>query len=298
MSTPILFALPGNEALAPCIATALHAEIGDMEVRHFPDGESYVRLDSAAEGRPVIILATLARPDAVTLPLLYTAMTAREDGARSVGLIAPYLAYMRQDRRFKPGEAVTSRHFAKLISGAFDWLVTVDPHLHRYKNLDEIYSIPSAVTSAAPLMAAWIGNNVENPVIIGPDAESEQWAASVAVDAGHAPYTVLTKVRRGDRDVQVSVPDPKILEGRTPVLVDDIISTAGTMAEAAHNLQTLGAAPPVCVATHGVFAGQAMDHLTKAGVARIVTTNSIAHKTNAIDISGMLADAVKGLAPF
>jgi len=74
--------------------------------------------------------------------------------------------------------------------------------------------------------------------------------------------------------------------------VDDIISTAGTMAEAAHNLQAMGAAPPVCVATHGIFAGHALDHLTKAGVARIITTNSIAHKTNAIDISDLLANAV------
>ena len=107
-----------------------------------------------------------------------------------VGLVAPYLAYMRQDRRFKPGEAVTSREVAQLLSGAFDWLVTVDPHLHRYTSLAEIYRIPTHVTHAAPLISQWIKANVPRALVIGPDSESEQWVSAVASEAG-APFTVL-----------------------------------------------------------------------------------------------------------
>ncbi len=124
--------------------------------------------------------------------------------------------------------------------------------------------------------------------MIGPDEESEQWAAEVARGAG-APHTVLRKVRRGDRDVEVTPPDPAVLRGRTPVLVDDIVSTARTMIETVGHLRAAGVPPPVCVAVHGVFAEGAQEALRAAGAGRVVTTNTIAHATNAIDVTALLA---------
>jgi ribose-phosphate pyrophosphokinase len=233
-------------------------------------------------------------PDSKIPALLFAASTARELGAARVGLVAPYLAYMRQDKRFTEGESVTSLHFAKLISRYVDWLVTVDPHLHRRTSLDDIYSVPSIVVHAAPLLAQWIRANVDSPVLIGPDSESEQWVSEVAREA-NAPWLVLEKIRRGDRDVSVSIPDPGALRDRTPVLVDDIISTARTMMAAAHHLAGRGLAPPVCVGVHAVFAGTAYADLAAAGVARVVTCNTIAHESNAIDVSGPLAEAVGSL---
>ncbi|RMF12482.1 MAG: ribose-phosphate diphosphokinase [Alphaproteobacteria bacterium] len=298
MSTPLLFAFPGNETLAACLAAGLDAELGEFEVRRFPDGESYVRFDSDVTGRPVILLATLVRPDEKVMALLFAAMAARDEGAHSVGLVAPYLSYMRQDRQFRPGEAITSCHFAKILSGAVDWLVTVDPHLHRHSSLSDIYTIPTTAASSAPLLAAWIGDNVKNPFLLGPDEESRQWVAEVARGSGDAPFSVFSKVRHGDRDVVITLPDSIDLSGRTPVLVDDIISTAGTMAEAARLITRQGGRAPVCVAVHGVFAGKAEELLMDAGVARVVTTNTIAHATNAIDITGLLARSTRSmLAP-
>jgi ribose-phosphate pyrophosphokinase len=230
------------------------------------------------------------------LPLLFAAATARELGASKVGLIAPYLAYMRQDRRFKPGEAVTSREVAQLLSDGFDWLITVDPHLHRYSSLAEIYSIPTRVVHAAPLIAKWIEANVTDPLIIGPDSESEQWVAAVARDAG-APYSVLDKVRQGDRDVEIKLKDMKQWMGRTPVLVDDIISTGRTMIEAVRLLTSQGWTPPVCVAVHGLFADNADLALARAG-ARVVTSNSVSHATNAIDISEALVQSMANEESF
>lgn len=296
---PLLFAFPGNEALAQRLAQQLAAELGRLTLRRFPDGETYLRIESevsALAGRTVILLATLDRPDDKLLPLLFLAGTARELGAASVGLVAPYLAYMRQDTRFLPGEAVSSVYFARCLSGALDWLVTVDPHLHRRSCLDEIYSIPSYVAHAAPAIAGWIRQFVAAPLLVGPDAESAQWVAAVASAAG-APHVVLQKIRRGDHEVEVSVPEVARWQACTPVLVDDIISTGHTMLETLAHLRRAGLAAPVCIGVHAVFAGDAYQKLLAAGAARVLTCNSIFHASNAIELSALLAAGVRTLLP-
>jgi ribose-phosphate pyrophosphokinase len=291
---PLLFAFPGNERLAALLAPALGAETGEAVLRHFPDGESYWRYETPVAGREVALLCTLDRPDDKALALLFAAAAGRELKAKRIGLIAPYLAYMRQDHRFQPGEAITSGTFAKLVSREIDWLVTVDPHLHRRSSLDEIYSMPTRALHAAPLIAQWISDNVENPLLIGPDRESEQWVAAVARGA-RAPHIVLRKIRRGDREVEVSVPDLAQWKGRTPVLVDDIISTGQTMIVTLKHLKGVGLGPLVCIGVHGIFAGNALEELKQAGADRMVTTNTISHSTNGIDISGLLAEGVRAL---
>ena len=291
---PLVFTWPGNEAFAQALTTTLPGEPGTLEIRHFPDAETYLRLTSETAGRHCIIVASLDRPNHKTLPMLLLADTLRDLGAESVGLIAPYLAYMRQDRRFQQGEGITSRYFAKLLSEHFSWLVTVDPHLHRYASLDEIYSIPSRVVHAAGAISRWITANVEKPVLVGPDSESEQWVADVALKAG-APHVVLQKIRRGDREVEVSVPQVERWHDHTPVLVDDIVSTARTMIVTVKHLQRAGLAPPVCVGVHAVLAGDAYAELLHAGAARVVTTNTITHVSNALDIVPETAAAVRTL---
>jgi ribose-phosphate pyrophosphokinase len=198
---------------------------------------------------------------------------------------------MRQDRRFQPGEAVTSIQFAHLISSHVDWVVTVDPHLHRRASLSEVYSIPSVIVHAAPLMSEWIRGHVMNPLIVGPDSESAQWVAAVADVAG-APHVVLEKVRRNDHEVEVTLPDMARWRDRTPVLVDDIVSTAQTMIETLGQLKATGFAGAACVVIHGVFAGEAYRNLVEAGAARIATSNTIPHVTNAIDVTELLAAGI------
>lgn len=290
---PILFAMPGNEAFARHMDRALGCEIGSIEVHTFPDGESCVRLLSPVRGRDVILLCTLDRPDRQMMPLYFAASTARELGAARVGLIAPYLAYMRQDGRFREGEGTTALHFARFISDFCDWMATVDPHLHRYRRLAEVYSIPAKNIQAAPAIAAWIAEHVEHPFIIGPDAESEQWAGAVAhhLGCGHA---VLTKTRYGDREVSVTAltgADP----GCTPVLVDDIASSAQTMIAGVGRVMEAGLRAPICIAVHPVFAGSAYADLQAAGAARIVSCNTIPHPSNAIDIADLIAPAVASM---
>lgn len=280
-----LFALAAAEGLAESLCRDFGLAPGALSRRQFPDGETYLRLMTPVDRQDVILLCTLDRPDAKLLPLLFAAAAARAQGARSVGLVAPYLSYMRQDRAFHPGEAITSATFARLLSDGLDWLITLDPHLHRYPSLETIYSVPSFVASAAAPIAAWIRREVDNPVIIGPDEESRQWVARIAKLAG-ARSTVFKKTRRGDFDVSITADEAVAREGATPVIVDDIASSARTMIEAVQLLRGAGMPPPVCIAVHPIFAGDAYEKLLEAGPTRVVSTNAVPHPSNAIDISG------------
>src|SRR5690348_16005188 len=230
MTRLVLVPLPGNEELATRLAPQLNGEVFVPEVRAFPDAETYLRLDRDLHGREVALVCTMDRPDPKFLSLLFAARTVHELGAASVGLVAPYLAYMRQDRRFHPGEAVTAKQFASLLSPHFDWLVTVDPHLHRIHTLSTVYDIPNKATHAAPLIGRWIAANVHQPLLVGPDSESVQWVGEAARLAD-APVVTLRKTRVGDKSVAIGETDFSPWRGRTPVLVDDIISTGQTMLE-------------------------------------------------------------------
>ena len=288
---PIVFALPGNEVLAKSIANAIQADIGETVIRQFPDGETYVRVLSDVKNRKTIMVCTLAHPDEKLLPLYFLSKTLKSLGADCTCLVAPYLAYMRQDKVFKEGEGVTSEYFASLISGFADTLITIDPHLHRRHSMSEIYSIPCKVIHASSLISGYIKEHIANPLLIGPDGESEQWVSEVAKNA-NAPFIVLEKTRLGDRDVKVSVPQVEKFKNHTPVLVDDIISTARTMIETVSHLKNAGMRAPVSIGVHAVFSGNAFEELKKSGVDRIVTCNTIPHSSNEIDITELIADAI------
>lgn len=288
---PVIFHFDAGQDLLGSLASKIDCELGENEQRRFPDDESYVRLMTPVEGRDVILFGSLNHPDIKTLQLLFAADAVRSQGARSVGLVAPYLAYMRQDMAFQLGEAVTSATYARLLSESFDWLVTVDPHLHRYGSLDAIYTIPSIATTAAEPIAAWIGAHVERPCLIGPDVESAQWVKKIATLA-NAPFAIFRKDRHGDFDVEIEDTASNIPADATFVIVDDIASSARTMMEAVRVLKGRGQSDPICIVVHALFSGDAYQRLVDAGPAAIVSTNSVKHMSNAIDIGDTLGAAV------
>ncbi|MBF6024879.1 ribose-phosphate pyrophosphokinase [Lysobacter niastensis] len=290
----VLLPFPQQRPMAEAMASTLEARLGRLDWRRFPDGESLVAVDESLSGADVAVIATLRNPDEVSIALRFASATAREFGARSVGLVAPYLAYMRQDTRFHPGEAVSAPLYARFLEESFDWLVTLDPHLHRTPELSTLFRIPAARAAAASAVARWIVEHVPNPVLIGPDSESEQWVSDIAGKGG-LPWQVLQKQRHGDREVSVSLPDAAALKGCNPVLVDDIVSSGHTLLETLGHLKALGLPPSVCIAIHAVFSGDAYEQLRNAGASQVVSTNSIPHPSNAIEIAGLLTEACADL---
>jgi ribose-phosphate pyrophosphokinase len=286
----LILPLPGNETFAARLAEAGGWKIGSIESRRFPDGESYVRILSDIDSGSVDLVCTLAHPDDSFLRLAFSADAARSLGAREVTLIAPYLSYMRQDRRFKSGEGLSSKTFARLLSSIFDRLITVDPHLHRYPALSALYTMPTNTLHAAPLLADWIAAEIQKPLVIGPDEESEQWVSAIAARVG-APYTVLNKIRHGDRSVDVALPDLSPWRGCQPVLVDDIASSGGTLIEAARRIPLQGFPRPVCVVVHGIFADESYQRL-QALAERVVSTDSVPHESNAIGLASLVANSI------
>jgi ribose-phosphate pyrophosphokinase len=293
-AAPEVHAFPGNEALACTIADTLGTVATPVVVDRFPDGEACVRVGGDRSRRSAILVCSLEHSDEKILPLLFVTGALHALGAPRVGLVAPYLAYMRQDRAFHEGEVASAIHFARLLSESVDWLVTVEPHLHRIASLDAIYSIPACAVHVSDAIARWISANVANAVVIGPDAESRQWARSVA-DAAGVPFEILEKRRLASERVEVTVPHIGQWRDRTPVVVDDVVSTGHTMMETVRHLRDAGARAPVCVAVHALFAGNSYSALLRAGARRVITTNTIAHASNHIDVSGHVAAAVAAL---
>lgn len=287
----IIFAFPKYEKLASSLAMQTGHKLGSLTYRHFLEGETYVKINSDVKNKKIILICGLENADEKIAALMFFAKTAKELGALQIALIAPYLGYMRMDKRFNDGEAITSNIFAEFLSKHVDSLVTIDPHLHRHKTLEEIYSIPCKTLHAVDLIAAWIRSNVDNPILIGPDEESEQWVRKVA-EKCNAPFVILQKIRYGDKDVEVSLPQIEKYRQHAPVLVDDIIASAHTMIETTKHLQNLKVRAPICIAVHAIFAGNAFEELMAAKVAQIVTCNTIEHKTNQIDITQLIVEAI------
>lgn len=290
--SPVLIPIFHYNNLFENINTAIDYELGELTIHTFPDEEIMVRISTNIKDRDVVFFASLDKPNLKIFPLISASNTARELGAKQIKLILPYLPFMRQDKAFHPGEGVTIKHFAKLISYYFDELITMDPHLHRFHSLSELFQIPVRIIHAASSISAWIKQNIENPLIIGPDSESAQWVSEIANDI-KAPFLIAEKIRIGDNSVKVSIPNIESYQNRVPIIMDDIISTGETMIETIRHLNALKLRKPVCIAIHGIFSKDAYSNLLKNNVKDIVTCNTVFHETNQIDVSGEFIKVLK-----
>lgn len=287
----IFFAFPGNEILAKSLVNKCRAELGIAEFHKFPDGETLSKIESNVANKEVFIVCTLNDPDPKMIPLYFLCQTCRDLGAKSIHLIAPYLCYMRQDKHFHDDEGITSVYFAKFLSSFIDSLITIDPHLHRWHYLSEIYSIPTHIIHVAPLISKWIKENISNPLLIGPDEESKQWVSEID-SLQQLPYVVLKKMRKSDNEVLISIPDMEKYQDHTPVLVDDIISTAQTMVKTISHLKKIKFKSPICIGIHAIFAQNAFSDLMQSGAYQIITCNTIPHQSNVIKIDDLIVEAI------
>ncbi len=260
--------------------------------RHrFPDGELKLRLPATLPAQ-VVLLRSLAQPNEKLVELLLAARTARTLGATQLTLVAPYLAYMRQDIAFQPGEAVSQRIVGSFLAGLFDAVITVDPHLHRVATLAEAVPVArTVVLSGAPLLADLIAQQRPGALLVGPDEEAAQWVAQAAARHGF-DHAVCTKVRQGDRQVEIALPALDV-RGRAVVLLDDVASSGHTLAQAARGLLAAGAASVDVAVTHALFAGDAGQLLQQAGIGQVWSTDCIAHPSNAVSMAPALAAALE-----
>ena len=287
---PVLLYFEDELESATRIGHSAGLDIKLIKRHRFPDGELKLRLPALLPPQ-VVILRSLQQPNEKLVELLLAAQTARTLGAQHLTLVAPYLAYMRQDIAFEPGEAVSQRLVGNFLATLFDALITVDPHLHRVASLLEAVPVAQAIVlSGAPLLSDLIAARRSKPLLLGPDAESAQWVAVAAARHGF-DHAVCQKVRHGDHTVQLELPDVAI-SGRPVVLIDDVASTGQTVAQAARLLLAAGAASVDVAVTHALFAGDALAVLRSAGVGEIWSTDCIAHASNAISMAEPIAAAL------
>ena len=273
----LVLALSGGATLAAAgrVAECLEVAVDQLEARRFPDGESLVRAPRCAS--TTILYGSLNHPDRKLVRLLLAAAALRDLGARRLVLVAPYLCYMRQDRAFRSGEAISQRVVGGLLAERFDRIITVDPHLHRISRLAEaLPGIEADALAAAPLMADALGKDPRSPpLVVGPDAESRPWVEAVA-GPQNLDMIVAEKKRAGDRSVEIELPDPDRVRDRRVVIVDDIVSSGATIVRLARVLQNAGASSVEAMVTHSLSSHDDLRTLREAGVARIVATDSVA----------------------
>ena len=291
----LLIACPDEQAPAQRLAGAAALPLALYQQHRFPDQELKLTLPfSDTLPSQLVLYRSLDNPNDKLVELLLIARHARALGINKIWLVAPYLAYMRQDIAFNAGEIVSQKIIGQFLAELFDGVITVDPHLHRITKLSEAIGSGEAIAlSGAPRLAELIANECPQPLLIGPDAESEQWVALAAAQIG-CDFAVCTKVRSGDKQVQIMLPDVSVSD-KNVVLMDDVASSGHTLAEAAKLLLSAGAASVDVAVTHALFAGDALALIKQAGVNRVWSTDCIAHPSNAISMAPVLAKALKPL---
>src|SRR5574343_121416 len=291
--TPLLLYFEDESALAFKLADAAGLALACVERHVFPDGEIKLRLPASLPSR-VVVLRSLHHPNAKLVELLLSARTAHALGAEHLTLVAPYMAYMRQDVAFVPGAAVSQKIIGRHLADLFDAVITVDPHLHRVSTLQEAVPAKQAIAlTAAPLLADFVHSQCANALLIGPDEESEQWITAAARQHG-LDHGVCRKTRHGDRQVDIRLPDVKVTD-RNVVLLDDIASSGHTLAQAARLLLQAGARRVDVAVTHALFSQDALEVVRSAGVGRIWSTDGVPHTSNSVSIAPLVAEALRRL---
>jgi ribose-phosphate pyrophosphokinase len=292
LSKAVIQSLPSGARDTKRLAARLGLPMHEIALHRFPDGE--LRVTAGPAAATTIIYAPFDKPDESLLAVLFAAEVLRRGGARRLVLVAPYLGYMRQDAAFHEGEAISQKVVGRLLAGAVDRVITVDAHLHRTRNIDDVFpGIEADNLSAMPAIAGFLRSSLDpRTIVVGPDAESRPWVEDLARRL-NADFAVGQKIRRGDRSVEIAFADPKLVAGRPALLVDDIVSSGGTLSVCAKALLAAGAAAVDAVVTHALFAPDMTAQLLRAGLRSIRSTNSVPHPTNAIPLDGILAEALR-----
>ncbi|MBS7249673.1 MAG: ribose-phosphate diphosphokinase [Candidatus Freyarchaeota archaeon] len=280
--------------LAIKMARELNATLLTTDIKRFPDGEKYVRIEGDLNDADAVVVQSMyLNPDEYLMEYFLMVEALKDSGAKKVTGVIPYFAYARQDKRFNPGEAVSLKTVSKLIETVgTDQILTVDMHLHRVDDMRKIFKIPAKNLTAIPDIARYIGENLslQKPLIIGPDEEAEQWA-KLAAEQLETEYDVLEKKRLSSTEVEITTREIEV-KNRDVVIIDDIISTGGTIAKTIEALKKKNAKKIVAACTHPVLVDNALKKIYNAGAYTVIGTTTIPSPISVVEIAGTLAKAL------
>jgi ribose-phosphate pyrophosphokinase len=289
---------PASTELGKRIALELGLKPEPVDHRLFPDGESYIRLTSSVMGETAVLVQTMAPdPDTRLMQLLIMARTAEDFGAGRIIACVPYLAYMRQDKRFLEGEALSFDVVLGLLedSGVGD-LIVVDLHSEEsLRRLQPNHRLRVHTLSAIPALAKYLKENgFDGAYSLSPDEGRRDIvsAASEVLGGGFAFFEKKRDLHTGEttmfiKDVEV--------RGRKAVVFDDVISSGGTMAKAVRALRAQGARRVAAACTHALFMPGAEERIRDAGADPMVASDSVETPFSRVSVAGIVAELLKGM---
>ena len=269
----IVFSGSSNPALAEATCNYLNLELGKVEISNFPDGEKHIRLESDVRGRDVYIIQSTCPPvDENLVELLIFLDCVRRASAARITAVIPYFGYARQDRKDAGRVPVTAKLTANIVTSAgADRVLALDMHA---KQLQGFFDIPLDHLTAEPVLVKYLKEKrISDLTVVAPDVGNMKTASSYASALG-AELAIIHKRRLTGQEILCEEIIGSV-EGRNVVMVDDMISTAGTIAGAAKMVKERGCKKIVVGATHGVFAGPAIERLTEAPIDEVFVTDTI-----------------------
>ncbi len=280
--------------LAIKVSRLTNFPLGYAQLEKLPDGEKYVRISADVEGEDVIVVNSFAHnPDEMLIETLFLIETLKDYDAKSVTGVFPYFPYSRQDGRFIKGEAFSLKIVADLLrSAGIDRMIVVDFHLHRLKDLTSFFGFEVKNLTAMHKLAEFANKNFEmnDPVVVAPDEEAIQWAKIVADDLGLS-YVALQKIRIDAENVIIDSA-PKEVEGKDVLIVDDMISTGGTVIQAVKALKRAGCGKIFVACTHAILAKDALKKLLECGVEGLVATDTVLSPISHVSVADIISECL------
>ncbi len=286
---------PSSKGIAKKMAEELRARLIDVEYKTFPDGENYVRINEQWIAKYSVLVQTTSPPQDKNLMQLFLISDLLRDMGSKIVAVAPYLAYARQHRMYLNGEAVSIKTVARLLeaSGVVRFL-TVD--IHNVEGLG-YFTIPANSISAVPILAEYFKNNfdVSNLIAVAPDEGAKVRVETFSMRVG-CDYLVMEKSRdRVSGEIKSQLKTQVDIKGKDVVIVDDLISTGGSIAEASKILGSLGAGSIRVACTHAILAGNAAEKMKESGVKDIVATDTIQSEYSKVSVAHLLSDFIRRL---
>ena len=293
MSDIAIHSLPSDAGQAKRLASLLGLPIREIALHRFPDGEIRVTIGPAAV--TTILYASLDQPNDKLIAILFAAEALRRTGTKRLVLLAPYLCYMRQDAAFNEGEAISQKAVGRLLARTVDRIITVDAHLHRTRDIRQVFpGIEAENLSAMPAIANSLRSSGidSTTIVVGPDAESGPWVSDLAGRLGLA-HMIAQKIRHDDRSVEIAFTNSASIAGRPILLVDDIVSSGGTLIACAKALTAAGATSIDAIITHALFPQEIATRFVDVGIRSIRSTSSVSHPSNAFPLDEIFAAALR-----